>query len=116
EPLPAVPHTRTGGGAVGALRARAVRVEPGGGAARGAAPRPLRSGVRGAVPAALRGPRRLSVAGDGQRDRPAAGAARLPRRLCLLVRFAAGVASALRQQAAGGAPGSAVPAVVAQSR
>src|SRR5215218_640953 len=44
EPLPSVPHTRAGGRALGALRARPVRVEPGGGAARLVAARPSGAG------------------------------------------------------------------------
>src|SRR6266545_6769678 len=116
EPLPAVPHPRAAGRAAGPLRARPVRVEPGGGAAVVVAAGPPGTGVRRAVPAALRGPSRQSVAGGGQRDRPAAGVAGLPRRLRLLVRGAQGVELPQRQQAAGGAASGAVPAVVAQTR
>src|SRR4029453_17381037 len=116
EPLPAVPHTGAGGPAAGPLRARPVCMEPGGGAAVVVAAGPPGARIRRAVPAALRGPRRLSVAGDGQRDRPAAGAAGLPRRLRLLVRVAAGVAHTLRHHPTTRAPGGTVPAVVAEAR
>src|SRR5215211_9049612 len=92
EPLPAVPHTRAGGGAVGPLRARPVRVEPGGGAAVLVAARPPSARAHRAVPAAHRGSRRVPVAGGGQRDHSAAGAAGLPRRLRLLVGLAAEMA------------------------
>jgi hypothetical protein len=74
------------------------------------------AGVRRAVPAARRGPGRGPMAGGGQRHRAAAGAAGLPRRLCLVVRFAAGVALPHRQVPAGGTLGGAVPTGMAQAR
>src|SRR6266540_189735 len=70
EPLPAVPHTRPRGHAPGPLRARPVRVEPGGGAARVVAARPPAAWLRRAMPPALPSPRRLPVAGDQQPAAP----------------------------------------------
>src|SRR6266545_6602419 len=116
EPLPAVPHTRPRGHAPGPLRARPVRVEPGGGAARVVAARPPAAWLRRAMPPALPSPRRLPVAGDRQRDRPAAGAAGLPRRLHRLVRLAQEVALSLRDYLVRPAASGAIPAVVAQAR
>src|SRR5919109_1230360 len=82
EPLPAVPHTHAAGRTPGALRARPVRVEPGGGAAVEAAARPRARAYRpppaggapgGAFPAVLAQAR--PARGLPRRRRPPSGRA-----------------------------------------
>src|SRR4029453_14621689 len=114
--LSVVPHACAGGSALGPLRARPVRVEPGGGAAVVVAARPPSTRVRHPVPAAFRGPGCVPVAGGGQRDRAAAGAAGLPRPPGEPLRRAQGGGPPLRTDRPGPAARPAWPAQLAQAR
>jgi hypothetical protein len=108
-------HPRAGGGTPQALRARPLCVESGGGTVVVVAAQSQRAGVRRAVPAALRGPRRVPVTGVRQRDRPAAGAARLPRAPTPPGSPRSGSGARATHDPAWRAPGGAIPSVLAQA-